>query len=935
MKKILTLILCIVAAQSFATEQPIADDAALRRGKLPNDLTYYIRHNAKPKGQADFYIVSDVGAIQEADDQQGLAHFVEHLAFNGTRDLPGKMAIEYLESIGVKFGANLNAYTSWDNTVYMMKDLPTARESAVDTALLILQNWAGFIEPHTEEIDKERGVIKEELRTRDGAGWRSTMALIKALGGGTKYEHRNLIGTLEGLDSFEAESLTSFYHTWYRPEYQAIIIVGDVDVDKVEQRVKELFAQIPPSAADAPKKEVIYTLDNDEPIVEIFTDPEQTQSTIQYIMKRRASDKSQNGTLAKARQSMVELMISAMQQERLTEVKMAPNAPILDGYMSIGGVGIIPTLTTTTYYAHNEEGRSEAALRELVTQMERVRRYGFQQGEFERVRQNIMSGIERTYANRNDRTNNTFVQQYLSNFRFATPVPSAEEEYRIDRQLLNEITLEEVNDAIESLYPLNNHVIMVSMPQKEGLTPISERRVAEIIDEVRNSDIEPLEREEQSRDLIHEGVTLSGSKIVSESYDEIYGTTQWVLSNGVKVVVKPTTYKADEVIMSGLADGGRSVLPDSLYKAGGMLSTLLGRSGVGEFSAVELSRQLSGKIANVSLSVGNYSQSINGSCSPNDIETMMELLYLRFTSPRFSDDDFEVLRRLYRANLKNQAKSPDYQQYKRYLEAVYDNNPRRSLLTVDALDSLRLEQFEEVQQRLFADADDFTFYFVGSVDMETLKPLVERYIGSLPTTPANKKMDYVDDKVRIAKGRLREEFSVEMEQPKVSIATLISGRGIKYNLRNIVTSRFFDSALNDLLLNSVREEMGGTYGASGSMSIDKIPYRNYSLEISYDTNEELFEEMQKCVFEQLEILAAEGATEAQMTKCREYLLKSFANAQERNGSWLGYIVNYREDGVDYLSDYKDVVESVTSDDVRKMARKIVGERNRIEVIMRP
>ncbi|MFR9645320.1 MAG: pitrilysin family protein, partial [Rikenellaceae bacterium] len=317
----LTLLCAIIAqvtiASSSLDEVIIPDDAALRRGRLNNSLTYYIRHNAKPKGQANFYIITDVGAIQEDDDQQGLAHFLEHMAFNGTRDMPGKMMIEYLESIGVKFGANLNAYTSWDNTVYMMKDVPSTREMVIDSALLILQNWAGFIEPHKEEIDKERGVIKEELRTRDGAGWRQTMSLIETLGRGTKYEERNLIGTLEGLDSFEAESLTRFYHEWYRPDYQAIIIVGDIDVDHVEQRVKELFSEIPTPSADAPQKETIYTIDNEEPIIKIFTDPEQTYTQIQYFMKRREREKSQNKTLATAREQMVETLISMMQQERL------------------------------------------------------------------------------------------------------------------------------------------------------------------------------------------------------------------------------------------------------------------------------------------------------------------------------------------------------------------------------------------------------------------------------------------------------------------------------------------------------------------------------------------------------------------------------------------------------------------------------------------
>ncbi|MFR9579034.1 MAG: insulinase family protein, partial [Rikenellaceae bacterium] len=876
-----------------------------------------------------------VGAIQEDDDQQGLAHFLEHMAFNGTRDMPGKMMIEYLESIGVKFGANLNAYTSWDNTVYMMKDVPSTREMVIDSALLILQNWAGFIEPHKEEIDKERGVIKEELRTRDGAGWRQTMSLIETLGRGTKYEERNLIGTLEGLDSFEAESLTRFYHEWYRPDYQAIIIVGDIDVDHVEQRVKELFSEIPTPSADAPQKETIYTIDNEEPIIKIFTDPEQTYTQIQYFMKRREREKSQNKTLATAREQMVETLISMMQQERLSEVSMLPNAPILDGYMGIGRVGVIPTLSATSYYVQSDETEIEEAMRETITQIERVRRHGFLDEELERAKLNVLRGVERSYANRNDRENDSFVQQYISNFRFGTAIPSAEDEWKIDTKLIENITLEDINSAIDGLYPTNNHIVMVAMPQKEGLVAPSEKRIMEIIDEVLASDIEPLEKSGESRDLLPKGSVLNGSPVVSERYSELYEATEWTLANGITVIVKPTQFKADEVLLRGYADGGKSILPDSLYRASGLLASLLSNSGVSEFSAVELKRQLSGKIASVSNSVGGYSQNISGSCSPNDIETMMQLLYLRFTAPRYSEDDFEVLRRQYRASLENQMSNPDYIQYKKYTEVVFDNHFRKRLLDVESLDELKLSDFAAVQQQLFSDADNFTFILVGTLDLESLKPLVEKYIGSLPTDSSNKRMKYLDDNIRIADGIIKEEFSVPMQQPKVGVSTLISGKGIKYTMRNIIVGNFYETALNDLLLNSVREEMGGTYGAHSNLSIEKSPYSHFSLEISYDTNEKQFEQMQTTLFEQLEILAREGATEAQMTKCREYLLKSFVNAKERNGNWIAFLKSLRENGFDYISDYEDIVRNVTSKDVRKMAQQILKQQRCIELIMLP
>lgn len=446
--------------------EPIPADKDVRTGKLENGMTYYIRHNEKPKGQADFHILHDVGAIQENDSQQGLAHFLEHMAFNGTKNLPGKQMIEYLEKIGVKFGANLNAGTSWDMTSYMMKDVPTSREGIIDSALLILHDWSHFIALQPEEIDSERGVIMEELRTRDGASWRSTMKMLQALGKGTKYEHRNLIGYLDGLKGFQHKELEDFYNTWYRPDYQAVVIVGDIDVDAVENKLKTLMSDIPAPAADAAQKEVITVPDNEEPIISIYTDPEMQGSRVQVFVKRPAVPEQYNNLVYGEMLDVVQAYMTTMENARLQEISMQPDAPFLGAGMNSGSIGVIPTLEATTFVAMTQDGKLAQGFEALYTEMEKVRRYGFTQGEFERAQNDLMRRAERSYTNRNDRRNAEFVQTYLDNYQQNTPMPDAETEWQLDSMLIKALNVEAVNAfAQQAIYP-NNQVIVITAPER-------------------------------------------------------------------------------------------------------------------------------------------------------------------------------------------------------------------------------------------------------------------------------------------------------------------------------------------------------------------------------------------------------------------------------------------------------------------------------------
>ena len=920
------------AAAQFNPQQPIPADKDVRTGKLENGMTYYIRHNEKPKGQADFYILHDVGAIQENDSQQGLAHFLEHMAFNGTKNLPGKMLTEYLEKVGVKFGANLNAGTGWDQTTYMMKDVPTSREGIIDSALLILHDWSHFIALEPEEIDSERGVIMEELRTRDGASWRSTMKMLQALGKDTKYEHRNLIGYLDGLKGFHHKELEDFYNQWYRPDYQAVVVVGDIDVDAVENKIKTLMSDIPVPAADAARKETITVPDNEDPIISIYTDPEMQGSKIQLFVKRPALPEQMNNLIYGEMFDVIQAYMTTMENARLQEISMKPDAPFLGAGMGSGEIGVIPTLNATTFVAMTQDGKLAKGFEAIYTEMEKVRRYGFTQGEFERAQNDLMRRAERAYANRNDRRNGEFVQTYLNNYSKNTPMPDAETEWQLDSMLIKMINVEAVNGfAQQVIYP-RNQVIVVTAPEKEGIVNPTAEELLAIREKVANAEIEAYEDNTVKEPLIPEGTVLKGSPVKKTAQDVTLGTTEWTLANGVKVVVKPTTYKADEVRMSAVAKGGLSILSDEEFYMGEMMPAFNSMSGVGKFSATDLKKQLSGKSASVQPSVENYASAVNGYCSPKDLETMMQLLYLNFTQPRFDQNDYNTLMKMLRSQLDNVKSNPDYLMEEKFIDVAYGNNPRRQMISTEIIDKFSFEALPAIYRKLYPDANSFTFTIVGNVDLDALKPLVEKYIGSIPVS--KKAMTFADDKCAPVKGDVTEEFTAPMQQPKVSVHYMFSGK-MPYTLKDKAALTFLTQALNSRYLISIREEKGGTYGVQVSGSTEYIPDETYKLDIRFDTNEEMADELREIVMKEIREIAENGPKTEDIEKNREFMLKSWKNSLEQNAGWMNYIQAKYGPGLEYLKDYEQVIRSLTNADVQAMAKKVLGDNNLVKVVMRP
>ena len=935
-KLFVSLVALFIGVASINAQDPTQQlplDPEVRVGVLENGMTYYIRHNEKPKGQASFYIYHDVGAIQEEDDQQGLAHFLEHMAFNGSKNLPGKQMIEKLETIGVQFGYNLNAFTSWDCTEYMIKDCPITEEN-LDLALLILHDWSQFIALQPEEIDSERGVIMEELRTRDGGSLRAQNDMIKKLFQGTLYEHRNLIGYLDGLKSFDQQALVNFYKKWYRPEYQALVIVGDIDVDQVEAKIKTLMADIPASPADAAQKEVIMVPATEEPIISIFTDPELTQSSVMMFARREALPKEYKNTVIGYTYNIIQNFVTVMMNARFEEIAQAADAPFLGGGMSEGGIGICPTLESTMFSAVAHENRIDEAFRAMYTEMERMRRHGFTIGEFERAKQEILRWAERQYTNRNDVRNDEYAQRYLDHYAQGTSMMDAETEWQLDQMFINSLTVDAINQSYAQMVrPNENLVILARAPQKEGMVVPTAEQINAIIAEVSAAEIEAYADNTVIEPLIDPATKLKASKVKATAQNESLGYTEWTLKNGIKVVVRPSTLKADEVSINAYSKGGCSMLTDEEYYHGAFLGMVMGNSGIGKFSTTELSKQLSGKSAWASVGVDSYEHAVNAGGSPKDIETILQLMYLNFTSPRFDQTDLDNLKKMYIPYFGNMESDPNYICSKELQKTLYGNHARRQITSAAQIDALNIPTLQNVHSKLFGYADDFRFVIVGNVDLNTLKPLVEKYIGALPTS---KKVEYavVDDGVRMAQGVVTNDFRTAMQQPKVSVRLIYSG-AMEDNAKNRLIVDLLSRALDSRYMISIREEKGGTYGVSVQGAIEEYPVENYFMGIVFDTNDALADELIEICDKEIRKIAEEGPLADDVAKAKEFLQKNYANVLENNSGWMSAINRWYEEGYNYKEEYLGILESVTLEDIKAFAAQILKDNNRTLVVMRP
>ncbi len=926
---IATLLICCSLQSLLAQQQLplIPIDSNVRIGKLDNGLTYYIRKNVLPADRADFYIAQKVGSIQEEPDQLGLAHFLEHMCFNGTTHFPGDGLKQYLERIGVKFGENLNAYTSIDETVYNISNVPVTMPGAIDSCLLILHDWSNDLTLDPKEIDKERGVINEEWRSGTGASRRMMEKMLPQIFAGTKYATCLPIGTMDVVMNFKYQTLRDYYEKWYRPDLQGVIVVGDIDVDAIEAKIKQMFADIPAQPGAA--KRVYYPVNNNqEPIVVIEKDKEQTNIQAMIFNKHEAVPDNEKVGMDYLMKNYATSLINRMLNARLRELTQTATPPFIYASTSDGEFFVAKTKDSFTGSVGCKEGEVETGLASLLREIERARKFGFTESEYIRARAEYLRNLESAYNERDKQKNNQFVGQYVRNFLDNEPIPGIENQYAILNQLAPRIPVTALNQMMPALVTDSNQVVVIFAPDKEGIQLPTKEAIVSLLKEVEKEELTAYV-DKVSDEPLMAGMP-KGGKIVSKKENPLFGTTDLVLSNGVKVILKKTDFKADQILMSSFSMGGSSLFPDSEIINITELNEVMSIGGLGNFSQVDLTKMLAGKKASARASVGGLSEGVSGNCSPKDLETMLQLAYLSFTAPRKDDEAFASLKNRLKASLQNSEMNPQVAFGDSIRTAIYGNHPRAIRLKADMVDQIDYDKILAMYKDRFKDASDFTFIFVGNIDVEKDKDLIAGYLGALPVT--HRKETFKDNKQYMRKGVYKNEFAKEQETPKASVLVVYNGNCI-YNPKNQILMSVTSQVLDLVYTEKVREEEGGTYGVSVSGGIDRIPVQQAYLQIYFDTATDKKDKLMTIIFAEAENMAKNGPSAENLQKVKEYMLKKHAENLKENGYWLGTIYEYAFSGMNKAKDYETIVNSISIQDVQKFANDLFKQKNEVEVTM--
>lgn len=914
-------------ATAFAQQMPpLPTDPNVRIGKLENGLTYYIRHNELPENQADFYIAQKVGSILEEDNQRGLAHFLEHMCFNGTENFPGSSLRDWLETIGVKFGANLNAYTSVDETVYNISNVPVIRDGIVDSCLLILHDWADGLTLDPKEIDKERGVIHEEWRTRTGAMMRMYEKTFPILYKDSKYGYRLPIGTMEVVDNFPHQALRDYYEKWYRPDQQGIIVVGDIDVDKIEAKIKKIFSPIQ-MPADAAERTYFPVPDNEEPLIAIAKDKEQQVPIIYIFHKHEAFPNDQKGNVGYLAVNYMSSMIANMLNARLNEIMQKPNPPFIQALAEDGDYLVSKTKGAFTGIAVAKEDGILGATEALMREIERVRQFGFTASEYARAKADYLRSLESAYNERNKQKNYTYVNEYVRHFIDNEPIPGIENEYAIMNQLAPNIPVEAINEMMKQFIGEKNITVGIFCPEKEGMKYPTEAEVKAVINKVKAEKLEAYVDKVSDEPLLNE--KPQGGKVV-KTEQGAFGSTVLTLSNGVRVIMKPTDFKADEIHMQAFSPGGNSLFEDKDALQFSLLNDVVSLGGLGNFNSVDLEKVLAGKMASASSFVNTYSEGLSGSCSPKDLETMMQLVYLRFTAPRMDQDAFTSFITRTKAALVNQAADPMAAFQDTLTVALYNHHPRAISLKAEHMDQVDYNKIMALYQDRFKDASDFTFILVGNIDPATATPMIEQYLGALPTI--NRQENFRDTKMNIRQGEYNNNFTRVLENPKASILIINSGK-CTYDMKTRLQMSMLSQLLDILYTQTVREDEGGSYGVSCSGSISKYPQPKAVLQIYFDTDPNRRDKMIGLIYKGIDDFIANGPKAEDLNKVKEYMLKTYQQNQKENGYWLNILNEYYWDNLDMNTGYENMVNSITANDLKEFAKNFFGQENRIEISM--
>lgn len=923
MKNLLFILLFFISAAMSAQNVPL--NPAVLHGKLANGLTYYIQKNQLPKDRAMFYLVVNAGAIDEDENQNGLAHFCEHLAFNGTKNLPDKALLNYMEKNGVSFGKGVNAFTSSSITCYNLNDIPTTREALVDSTLFILHEWATNVSYQTKEIDKERGVIHEEWRTRGGASRRLSDATNKVLYKGTKYANHNIIGTLDVIDNADPELLRKFYKDFYRPDLQAVIVVGDIDEKNMLAKIEKTFGAIPKRETPVQRKKELVQ-DNKELEITMATDKEAQNITFTQYIKHPGTETKDLGYI---KSRMMYSLYNSMLSDRYNELLQKENPPMISassGYTSFNK-------NQEAYYVginalNNDPIKS---LKATMIENERVKRHGFTESELDRAKKRSLVSYEKSFKEKDKQMSSSYVFRYMSHYSDGYPSPSADYSNELAKSFLPTITLDQVNGLAKKWMTDENRVIVVHGPEKEGVKMPTEAEIRNALLEVQQSKIDPYQDKIVDTKLISE--ELKGSPVVKEEKIADFDGTKFILANGVNIYFKPTDNKDDEIQLQAFSNGGLSLYPAEDLPSAGFAASAKNISGVSKYSSQDLRKVLTGKMVSVSPVLTDLEEMIICSSTVADFETMLQLIYLQFTAPRRDDVALKAMIDRNKAFLQNRKSDPN-SAFSDTLQMLMSNYSKRvNLITPEYFDKIDFNRAYAVADERFKDASDFKFLLIGNVDPVKMKPLIEKYLGSIPDI--ERKEFWKDNKVGPKKGRTVREITVPMKDPKAQVYVHFFGQ-----LTNTPENEEYLKAIQYILrmryTESIREKESGTYGVGVSATIASRPVNNYKITMNFTCDPKKADFLKGLLYDEIKKLKESGVTEQEVAKTRENFMKEASEKLKDNGYILDRVKNYINNGIyTPLPKYTtEIYQNLDGKKIKKLAQKVFAD-DQVELVMKP
>lgn len=932
MKKATTILTALILFLSFSSiaqvenlNKKIPIDSTIKIGKLNNGLTYYIKHNAKPKNRAELRLVLKAGSILEDEDQLGLAHFVEHMAFNGTKSFKKNELIDYLQSLGVEFGADLNAHTSFDETVYKLS-VPTDQKT-FNTGLQVLRDWADGITFEDEEIDNERGIVAEELRARQGAGMRMYYKSIPLITNNSRYAQRSPIGTLDVIMNSDYDALKRFYRDWYRPDLMALVLVGDFDVLETEKKVKTLFNSLQP--LKNPRERVYYKIpEHKDPVVAVITDKEATGARVSLYIKK---EESQVKTLQDYRQVLLNRLYTGMLRQRLSDVELQPNAPFLATTVGIGN--FLGNMDSYYLRANLKEEKITEGIEALFTESERAKKHGFTTPELERYKQLLLNNADLRQKETGKIGTKYYIEQYIDHFTDRKPIPSDAFVYQFYKDVFPTITVDEVNSISEKWVRDDNMAIVLNAVEKENLKLPTENDIKTILKNVQLKNIEAYT--DTLGDVQLMPVLPKLGKITSETYNKKIDVTTWQLANGIRVIAKPTTFQNDLISMNGYRPGGSSTAPDSLYVSARNAGVIIGSSGVNGISKNDLKKLNMGKTLQVTPRINFYDDLISGTSSSKDLERMFQMVHLYFTKPNKDDAVFNANKENLKSLYKNQDKSPGRFFEKKISQFMTNSHLRAMPQTMQQVENeLNIDDAYNFYKERFSSANGFTFIFVGSFDIENLKTYSSQYLGSLPSN-LNEESTWKDTGLRYTEGVIKKTI-VKGVDDKSTVDMRFTGT-LDFSLEEKKKLSLLGKLLKIKLTEEMREKMAGVYGVQVSGFASEQPYNWYRMNIRFTCDPDNVEQLIAKVFEEIKKIKNKGATEKDLNKIKEAELANAKEYLEINSYWIYKLKEAQEYGLnpEAILDYKKTIDKIDSKMFQDAANTYFNTDNYAEFILVP